>query len=64
MLEFYLHAAMALALLVALAAALAALAFSRPPREEILVARRRRVSLRPARLMSARRSVVRRRRVT
>jgi hypothetical protein len=62
MLAFYLNAAIALALLVALAAALVALACSRPPREERIVLRRRRVPLRPARPMSARRHVVRHRR--
>jgi hypothetical protein len=62
MLAFYLNATIALALLVALASALVALAFSRPSREELIVLRRRRVPLHPARRMSARRSVVRHRR--
>jgi hypothetical protein len=63
MIEFYLNAALVLALLVATAAALVVIAFSRPPRERMIVVRRKRVSLQPSRPLSARGSGARHRRV-
>ena len=62
MIEFYLNAALMLALLVATAAALVVIAFSRPPRARMIVVRRQRVSLRPSRPLSARGSAARHRR--
>lgn len=63
MLELLLNASLVLALLVAFAAALVVLAFTRPlPEEKLPVRRRRHASLRPTQPSSLRKSLPRRRR--